>query len=498
MTNLRSTIAGAGLIAVALAVSGCQLGGKPPTTAGFDPQVDLRQKEIDDRKDELVRQLAHCESGGWGPSERKIVGGRGAYLGRPIARDFKNVADMYVELPRSTNLKGAIAALYPKTLGETLEKWREVQDEKNTFEGLKNGYLQAPGGVVRWRGEEIPPRKFPKVMKSLDGELDGLRTQVNAHDRQVRSLHLAAARTVGNGWDAYLSGLAALLHYSEHTAADLSDLHGVFQNVFNVVAADGKISSSELKRLIKSGNDLHAGLKRAYDEGGQVVLDERTAKRAAMTDLPTAYGEFRLPPADDNNMGQWLNVIGGWVSGAVNALLAVRSAALQELLIGEDQVASYLSAGTAAPAAPKPPSVPTDYPRLLTNEARPRQTKLRWWDRFQTADGWLAATARFLVALAIVGSVVGVGAALAFHISLDGRDANVEPYQHVPAESYTPPPASLNEPAPSYEQPASPADEYVAPEAPPVMGDEPAARAEDQPPLELRPASPEVQQPPQQ
>ena len=82
MTNLRSTIAGAGLIAVALAVSGCQLGGKPPTTSGFDPQVDLRQKEIDDRKDELVRQLAHCESGGWGPSERKIVGGRGAYLGR--------------------------------------------------------------------------------------------------------------------------------------------------------------------------------------------------------------------------------------------------------------------------------------------------------------------------------------------------------------------------------------------------------------------------------
>lgn len=82
MTNLRSTIAGAGLIAVALAVSGCQLGGNPPTTAGFDPQVDLRQKEIDERKDEVIRQLAHCESGGWGPSERRIVGGRGAYHGR--------------------------------------------------------------------------------------------------------------------------------------------------------------------------------------------------------------------------------------------------------------------------------------------------------------------------------------------------------------------------------------------------------------------------------
>jgi hypothetical protein len=82
VTDLRSTIAGAGLIAIAFLVSGCVIGGKPPTTAGFEPQVDLRQKEIDDRKEEIIRQLAHCESGGWGPSDRKIYGGRGAYHGR--------------------------------------------------------------------------------------------------------------------------------------------------------------------------------------------------------------------------------------------------------------------------------------------------------------------------------------------------------------------------------------------------------------------------------
>jgi hypothetical protein len=42
----------------------------------------LRQKEIDERKEEIIRQLSHCESGGWGPSDRPIHGGRGAYLGR--------------------------------------------------------------------------------------------------------------------------------------------------------------------------------------------------------------------------------------------------------------------------------------------------------------------------------------------------------------------------------------------------------------------------------
>ena len=30
----------------------------------------------------MIRQLAHCESGGSGPSDRPIYGGRGAFVGR--------------------------------------------------------------------------------------------------------------------------------------------------------------------------------------------------------------------------------------------------------------------------------------------------------------------------------------------------------------------------------------------------------------------------------
>jgi hypothetical protein len=74
-----------GFIAAAFFVSGCQIGGNPPTTSGFEAKADLQQKQqsaIDDRKDEMIRQLAHCESGGSGPSDRPIYGGRGAYLGR--------------------------------------------------------------------------------------------------------------------------------------------------------------------------------------------------------------------------------------------------------------------------------------------------------------------------------------------------------------------------------------------------------------------------------
>lgn len=71
-----------GFAAASLVLGGCQLGAQPVNTASLAPSVDARQQAVDDRKDEMVRRLSHCESGGSGSSDQKIVGGRGAYLGR--------------------------------------------------------------------------------------------------------------------------------------------------------------------------------------------------------------------------------------------------------------------------------------------------------------------------------------------------------------------------------------------------------------------------------
>jgi hypothetical protein len=78
-TISRTTIA-PGLMAAAFLVSGCQLGQQPPQTSSL--QAADPRNEAEERKDEMMRQLAHCETGGFGPSERPIYGGRGAYLGR--------------------------------------------------------------------------------------------------------------------------------------------------------------------------------------------------------------------------------------------------------------------------------------------------------------------------------------------------------------------------------------------------------------------------------
>jgi hypothetical protein len=72
------------LVAASLGVAGCAnlFGPKPPQVAAVAPGLTPREQEIADRKEHILQQLATCESGSWGPSERPIYGSRGAYHGR--------------------------------------------------------------------------------------------------------------------------------------------------------------------------------------------------------------------------------------------------------------------------------------------------------------------------------------------------------------------------------------------------------------------------------
>ena len=71
------------LLFAALAVSACA----PKTPPAYPNQALLtaaseHARMVEERKDEVIRQIAVCESGGYGPSEKLIYGGRGLYLGR--------------------------------------------------------------------------------------------------------------------------------------------------------------------------------------------------------------------------------------------------------------------------------------------------------------------------------------------------------------------------------------------------------------------------------
>jgi len=69
--------------AVAVVLAGCAYRPTQPNASTYFMEKQAEhERMVNERKDEVIRDLAMCESGGWGPSERPIYGGRGAYLGR--------------------------------------------------------------------------------------------------------------------------------------------------------------------------------------------------------------------------------------------------------------------------------------------------------------------------------------------------------------------------------------------------------------------------------
>jgi hypothetical protein len=75
-------------VAILLVAAVAALGGCTHAAAKVEPQtaaaaIDPHQQAIDERKDDLVRRIAVCESGDHGESDRPIYGGRkGVYVGR--------------------------------------------------------------------------------------------------------------------------------------------------------------------------------------------------------------------------------------------------------------------------------------------------------------------------------------------------------------------------------------------------------------------------------
>jgi hypothetical protein len=252
--------------------------------------------------------------------------------------------------------------------------------------------------------------ELPRVIAALERDLGAVRSRIEEHDRACRTAHLSAARLLQKGWPDYLQGLAAALHYADHSEANLRDAQGYVGNIYGVVTADGRVSSKELARLVEGCQQLYRVLQAVYTEVPQVTLDRTLARRLEVENWAAMLEAFELPPPNRENIGQWLEVIDGWVGAARHSLSRLRNAALEQLLLAESQVSRFVRDKLQPAEAPPATAVPRDFQTLLPGKERPRQKRLDWWDRFQTADGVVPAIARSVVAVGIVGSVVALGA----------------------------------------------------------------------------------------
>lgn len=334
---------------------------------------------------------------------------RGAYLGRSVVRSAMRVETLCegVEVPIETPaLVAALGELYPASLAVDIEHGDELETEVAMLKAIERGVAEAPGGVIRHRGREYRRRELPALLTSVEAELAAARKVVTDHDRRVRALHLAAARRVGEGWEAQLRGMLAVLHYADHTAADIADAMGALNNVFAVAVADRSISSDEVNQIVAAANGLYDTIAAVYAQARTVDLSPEILEKLDAKSWAEVLGEFRLGRPARENIGDWLDVVGSWVDGTGGPCEALRNLTLEALLAAEETVGIALAAGQTLPPAPLPMRPPSMYATLVIGAERPRQTRLGWWDRFQVADGLGPTILRLAVAGSIVGSVI--------------------------------------------------------------------------------------------
>lgn len=333
----------------------------------------------------------------------------GAYLGRPLTRHVAEPAELYSQALRHADIQAALQGLYSEKLASDFAQLRELEEERITLRALHDRVYQATGGRIVYRGREIPRRELPAAIQEVTLEENQVRQRILAHDLQCRGVHIAAAAQLGSGWREYMIGLIEILHYAEHTLADLRDAQGAFGNVFAVVTADGKVSKSELKRLIASANMLYEVLAGIHTHKTQLILDKSLCARLEVSAWTDMLEELKLVAATRENISSWIGAIDGWVQSASGALSALCTATLEHLLLCEHKLAKHIREQTPVEVAPSPSQRPAQYPKLLPGQERKRQQRLGLWDRFQTADGFVPAISRLLVAGAIVGMVLAFG-----------------------------------------------------------------------------------------
>ncbi|ALM85968.1 M48 family metallopeptidase [Bordetella sp. N] len=331
---------------------------------------------------------------------------RGIYFGRSPVRHTVDAAGLFD--PTASADPALHATFYPASLTQDMEELRALELDVDQLRGLKEGDLKVDGNKIRHRGGEASLSELPSLLAATQRALDTVRGRLRDHDYACRSWHLAAARAAGPEWAAYLEGVLRALHFADHAEANLRDANGAFQSWISVETAARRVSKGGRKRVLVAANDLYATLQQTYAKAAEVQLNPRLAAATGIEDFPKELGKFELTEPTAKNLGDWIDVIDGWVNTATGMLGALRSRALDELLRTEASIAAHALQQTPLDAAEAPPRVPVSYSALLPGQERQRQTKLNWWSRFLIADGMFPSLLRLAVAASIVAVVLGV------------------------------------------------------------------------------------------
>ena len=369
---------------------------------------------------------------------------RGVYLARSPVR-WASSPDELFDKDRSAV---QFDQIYTDAVARDVDSLRNLEKELEQLRAVQSGSANPSGGVLRHRGRVLNAARLPKAIAEVQQEMNAVEARLRTHDRVCRTAHRNAAAVLGGGWAEYLRGLVAIQHYADHSETNLRDAQGALGNCVALETATRKVSSKGAARIVEAANNLQRALVKVYEERTQVSIDAGLAKRLEIEPGNAGWvamlGEFTLPPADKDNIGEWLKVVDGWTDQIAGACGTLRTNALEQLLRTETTIGTHWHEKKSMEQAPEPSRVPQAYALLLPGKERPRRTTLDWWARFQTAQGLAPGGARLAVAAAIVGGVLTLGSAVGeatitiynglarpVDVRIDGMKLSVRPYASV-------------------------------------------------------------------
>ncbi|MEM1296137.1 MAG: M48 family metallopeptidase, partial [Verrucomicrobiota bacterium] len=327
---------------------------------------------------------------------------RGAYLSRSIVDHTKNPEDLF-----DSSQPAMEEGLYPESLTDEIEKLRNLREEVALLKALRNRTYESPDGKIRFRGEIIRRGQLGDAIETVQKELDSANDHLRDHDRRCRCKHYELACGFSREWGDYLKKLVGLHHYADHGMRNLIDMNRKLENTIAVVTADGNVSGRELKRLLADATTLHLALKRVYGDRKTLKPDGQVLQRLDVEAWDKVLDEdYKLPSPSAENISDFLQHVDGWLHCAISSLSDLNNASLEQLLVIEALIAEHSKNETHPGPAPLPGVVPAAYDTLVCGDERELQTKLNLWDRFQTASGFFAGSARFLVSFGMLAGAI--------------------------------------------------------------------------------------------
>lgn len=368
---------------------------------------------------------------------------KGVYLSRGVTRNFESVSQMY-DGRLDESIEKEYAKLYPDSIKADLELHREYEEEIHLLETAQNQARTAENRKIVYRGNEIKRKMIPAILEELKEKELSKRQKLADHDQQCRLVNYHAADTLHPSYGNYLRSIANVLHYAEHTLADLTDTHEKFNGTLFVIFADGRVTETEQLLLISEARAMRKVMHFACTNAENITLNDTLLAKLKISKTADLFEEFKLENPEMSNIENWLKNYSSWYEVCLNGLTKLRNATLELLLDSEQLVQQDYLQKKNNFKNDKLPVIADDYPRLMNGDERKVVEKLSFWDKFIGGIGLFPTIAKFSAAAIILFGALFVGqmsieSTLHIHnsfdqqlsVSVNGTVLKVDPQSHI-------------------------------------------------------------------